>query len=253
VAKLSVCIEMIFGELPFVERIQAVKEAGLPAFEFWGWSKKDLEAVRRAQDQTGLALSAFCVEYEGALVDSGCRDAFVAGVRSSLAPAKRMGVNTLIVTVGNALAGVPRETQHAAIVAGLRAAAPAAEDAGVTLVLEPLNTLVDHKGYYLATSAEGFQIVDEVNSPAVKLLFDIYHQQITEGNLIANITAGIDRIGHFHSADVPGRYEFGVGEINYKNVLARIDEAGYTGFVGLEYRPSTTSEESLRRVKAALA
>lgn len=251
-AKLSVCIEMVFGELPFEQRIKAVKEAGLSAFEFWGWRKKDLDAILRAKEETGLSLAAMVAEYDQPLTDPTHKDAFVAGVRDSIAAARRLGANTLIVTTGNELP-TPRPVQHDAIVAGLRAAAPLAEDAGMTLVVEPLNILVNHKGYYLATSAEGFQIVGEVGSPAVKLLFDIYHQQITEGNLIDNITAGIANIGHFHSADVPGRYEWGTGEINYRNVIAAIDKLGYQGYVGLEYRPSTTSVESLARVKAALA
>jgi hydroxypyruvate isomerase len=108
---------------------------------------------------------------------------------------------------------------------------------------------VNHKGYYLATSAEGFEVIREVGSPAVKLLFDIYHQQITEGNLIANIRAGIDLIGHFHTADNPGRNELGTGEINYRNVFKAIEETGYQGF-GLEYAPIADPAETL---KGALA
>jgi len=253
VAKLSVCIEMIFTELPFTQRIAAVKKAGFPAFEFWGWSNKDLDAINRARQEAGSAISAMVAEYEQPLTDPGRNEGFVVGVRKSIAAARTLGVDKLIVCTGNELSGIPRQAQHDAVVSGLRAAAPAAEDAGVTLVLEPLNTLVDHKGYYLTTSAEGFEMVAQTDSPAVKLLFDLYHQQITEGNLIANLTAGISHIGHFHSADVPGRYEFGTGEVNYKNVIARIDQLGYAGYIGLEFRPSTSSEEALRRVQAALA
>ena len=252
-AKLSVCIEMIFTELPFTQRIAAVKKAGFPAFEFWGWSNKDLDAINRARQEAGLPISAMVAEYEQPLTDPGRNEGFVAGVRKSIAAARTLGVDKLIVCTGNELSGIPRQAQHDAVVSGLRAAAPAAEDAGVTLVLEPLNTLVDHKGYYLTTSAEGFEMVAQTDSPAVKLLFDLYHQQITEGNLIANLTAGISHIGHFHSADVPGRYEFGTGEVNYKNVMARIDQLGYAGYIGLEFRPSTSSEEALRRVRAVLA
>ncbi len=134
------------------------------------------------------------------------------------------------------------------MVACLKTAAPLAEEAGVTLVLEPLNILVDHPGYFLTSSREGFEIVEQVGSPAVKLLYDIYHQQVTEGNLIATITSHIDLIGHFHAADVPGRHEPGTGEINYANVLAAIDEAGYEGFIGLEYAPTVATAESLQAV-----
>ena len=120
-----------------------------------------------------------------------------------------------------------------------------------TVVVEkPLNVLVDHQGHYLSTSAEGFAILDEVGSPHVKLLYDIYHQQISEGNLIATIKASAARIGHFHVADVPGRHEPGTGEINYANVLRAIDAAGYGGYVGLEYRPQARAADSLNAVKA---
>jgi hydroxypyruvate isomerase len=118
------------------------------------------------------------------------------------------------------------------------------------VVVEPLNVLVDHPGYYLTASAEGFEILDEVGSQAVKLLFDIYHQQITEGNLLANIVPHIKQIGHFHVADVPGRHEPGTGEINYANVFHAIDKAGYEGFVGLEYWPTVPAADTLRTVRA---
>jgi hydroxypyruvate isomerase len=148
--------------------------------------------------------------------------------------------------VGQEIPEKPRHEQRANIVAALKAGAPIAEEAGVTLVLEPLNVLVNHKGYYLATSAEAFDILREVDSPNVKLLFDIYHQQITEGNLIANITANIGLIGHFHAADNPGRNELGTGEINYANVFKAIAATGYAGYVGLEYLPLADPAETLR-------
>jgi hydroxypyruvate isomerase len=115
-------------------------------------------------------------------------------------------------------------------------------------VLEPLNTKVDHAGYYLQTAKEGFEILDEVASPAVKMLFDIYHHQIMEGNVIQDITKNISKIAHFHVADVPGRHEPGTGEINYANVFRAIAGSGYQGFVGLEFKPSKSAEETLKDV-----
>ncbi len=249
-ARLSVCIEMIFTDRPFAERIAATAAAGFPAFEFWGWSNKDLAAMAEAKKKAGLEVAALCVETGGPLVDPATRPAFLEGTRQAIEVAHRLGCETLIVTVGNEIAGAPRERQHAAIVEALQAAAPLAEKGGVALVVEPLNILVDHKGYYLATSAEGFEMIREVGSPAVRLLYDIYHQQITEGNLIQTITENIALIGHFHSADVPGRHEYGTGEINYRNVIAAIDKAGYQGYVGLEFGPTGTPEEALAKVKA---
>ena len=257
--KLSVCICMVLREVEFVDRIARVQEAGYGAFEFWGWSGLDLDAVGAAKDATGLELAALCVDSSepevkkalggGSLVNPEVRPAFVAAARETIAVARRLGTSTIIATCGNEQEGLSREVMHQSIVDGLKAVAPAAEDAGVTFVLEPLNTLVDHKGYYLWSSAEGFDICRAVGSPGVKLLYDIYHQQIMEGNLIQNITENIGLIGHFHAADVPGRHEFGTGEINYANVLARIDQAGYDGFVGLEYGPTGDSAESLATIR----
>ncbi len=139
---------------------------------------------------------------------------------------------------------------HTSIVEGLGQAAPMVEEAGLFLAVEPLNVLVDHPGYYLTTSEEGFDILGEVGSPNVKLLFDIYHQQITEGNLLDNIIPNIGSISHFHVADVPGRHEPSTGEINYSNVFAAIEKTGYGGYVGLEYGPTGDTAESLKIVQA---
>ena len=122
------------------------------------------------------------------------------------------------------------------------------EAAEVTLVIEPLNELIDHAGYYLVHSDEAFQIVDEVASDRVKVVFDIYHQQISEGQLIANITSNIDKIGHFHAAGNPGRNELTSGELHYPSIFQAISETGFTGFVGLEYWPKQDIAAGLKEV-----
>jgi len=223
---------------------------GIPAFEFWGWDNKDLDAIDEAKEKAGLAVASCVGSGGGVLVDPTQRAAFVEGVGKSIEVAHQLDCKTLIITTGNELVDVSREDQHASIVEGLKQAAPLAASGKVTLALEPLNILVNHKGYYLSTSAEGFQILEEVGSPHVKLLYDIYHQQITEGNLIANIEAGIQSIGHFHVADVPGRHEPGTGEINYRNVFKKIEALGYKDYVGLEYTPQKEAGETLKHVMA---
>lgn len=247
--KFSVCIEMIFRDLPFLDRIDAVAEAGYSAFEFWGWRTKDLTGILQRKRKYGLDVSIFGVDPTGHLVDPTVKNEFIKGVKTSVETAHKLECPTLLVTVGNELEGVPRKKQHESIVEGLREASKIAEKAGVTLALEPLNVLVDHKGYYLYSSAEGFEILREVNSSNVKLLYDIYHQQITEGNLIDTVTKNIGSIAHFHVGDVPGRHEPGTGEINYANVFKKIDEAGYRGYVGLEFRPLKDPKEALEKVK----
>jgi len=245
---LSACIEMLFPELPFLDRIDAAADAGLTAFEFWGWRDKDLEAIAQRQRARGLAVSVFSVEPNNILCDPAQHEAFLAGLEPSFAAARKLGCKTLIVLTGNERPGVPRSEQIDAVVDALRQAAPIAERSGMTLALEPLNPLVDHQGYLLNHADEGFAILDRVGSPAVKLLFDIYHQQITEGYLTARLTAHVDQIGHIHVADVPGRHEPGTGEIRYRFVLEQLAKAGYDGFIGLEFRPRKPTLEALQPI-----
>ena len=116
-------------------------------------------------------------------------------------------------------------------------------------MIEPLNTYVNHPGYYLWSAVEGFDIVREVNHKNVKLIFDIYHQQIMEGNIIPNIVNNLDCIAHLHGAGHPGRNEMQFGESDYKNIIAAVDKAGYNGALGLEYRPLLDPVESLIEAK----
>lgn len=247
---LSGCAEALFRDLPFVERIAAIKDLGLPAFEFWGYANKDIDAIAGAQHKTGLAVSSISCDTGGPLVNPANRESFAPAAKRSIEVAERLGCHTLIVTVGQEVPGVSRAEQHRSIVDGIKTVTPIVERAGVTLVVEPLNVLVNHKGYYLATTAEGIEIVDEVGSPNVKLLYDIYHQQITEGNLIDTIRATIGKIGHFHMADVPGRHEPGTGEINYESVFRAIAETSYDGYIGLELWPTKPEKEALAQTIA---
>ena len=246
--RLSVCIDMIMTELPFLERMDRVKRLGYPAFEFWDWKNKDVDAIIRKKNELGLEIATIMGSGWKPLFTEDARKTFVSEIQASVGAAKRLGSKTLIVTTGFEDKRIPRAEQHAHYVAALKAAAPFAEQAQLTLVLEPLNTKVDHPGYYLQTAKEGFEILDEVGSPAVKMLFDIYHHQIMEGNVIQDITKNISKIAHFHVADVPGRHEPGTGEINYANVFRAIASTGYQGFVGLEFKPSGNAEEALKGV-----
>lgn len=123
------------------------------------------------------------------------------------------------------------------------------EDNGLTLIVEPLNTLINHKDAYLWSSAEGFEIIREVDSPQVKLLYDIYHQQVMEGNIINNVVNNLDCIAHLHAAGLPGRNDLQFGENDYKVIFAKIDAAGYTGACALEYRPLMDPVESLKEFR----
>lgn len=256
--RLSACIEMLFAELPFAERPAAAKAAGFDAVEFWDWSNKDIPTLAEACNKAGIPAAVCCVGTrdearkaamaDGALLRPRNASVFCENVAETLEAVAPLGIRTLITTVGQALPDASRYAQHDSIITCLRAAAPLLEEKGAVLVVEPLNILVNHKGYYLDRSDEAFDILDAVNSPNIKLLFDVYHQQITEGNVISNFTARIGQIGHFHIADVPGRCQPGTGELNYANILRAISGTDYAAYVGCEYRPAegTGSVEAAR-------
>lgn len=244
----SPSLEIIFpgNELSFGQKMKVAHELGFTAYEFWGWESKDLNEIAELQQALGMKVASFCAK-PIPLVDPSTRSAFLEGLERSVEAANKLECNFLIVLTGDELEGVSRAAQQESIIEGLRASAPIIEGSGVTLILEPLNILVDHKGYYLNTTEEAVHIIKEVGNEKVKVLYDIYHQQITEGNLIPNITNNYDQIGYFHLADHPGRHEPGTGEINYTNVLAVIEKLGYKGYIGVEYAPTIDGAESLKK------
>ncbi|MAI35803.1 MAG: glyoxylate-induced protein [Rhodopirellula sp.] len=245
--KPSVCIDAVYEGVPVDRAIDLVQAAGINAIEFWGWWDRDLAAIETARDQGGLEISACCTKFIS-LVDPSLRDSYLEALEQSIQVATRMKCKTLISQVGDAIPGISRAVQHASLVDGLRETRPMLEASGITLVIEPLNELIDHQGYYLVRSDEAFEIIDQVDSANVKVVFDIYHQQISEGQLIANITSNIDKIAHFHAAGNPGRHELTRGELHYPSIFDAIGATDYSGFVGLEYWPVDDASMGLREV-----
>ena len=251
--KASVCIEMIYTEYPFLERIKKAAEQGFDAVEFWNWDNKDLPAIKAAVAQAGLGIASFQSNLGGTLIHPDHRESFVAGIKKSLDQAQEMGISSLFLltdelgedrSVRFQFPELSAEAKYQSVLDGLKALAPLAEAAGVTLVLEPLNIHVDHPGYFLHHSVIGFDLVRAVSSPRIKLLYDIYHMQVMEGNIIHTLTNNLDVIGHVHVADVPGRHEPGTGELNYANIFRALREAGYADYVGFEFEPTVPSEEA---------
>jgi len=238
----------VTGEQSRKDAMVLSNKLGYKAVEFWEGTGFPLDEYKQAVGEAGVTVA--CMGSGGvSLVDPAKRPEFLEKLAEAIANAKELGAKGMIALSGQEMPGVSREAQHDSIVEGLKEAAKLLAGTDIVLNLEPLNTLVNHKGYYLATSAEAFEIVRKVGSPNIKVLYDIYHQQITEGNLIANITANIDLIGHFHVAGNPGRGEPYFGEINYCEVFKAIAAAGYDRYVGLEYWPKVDGvEDSLVKV-----
>lgn len=242
--KLSVCIPMFFKNIPISEAIPQIAALGYSYAEFWGLPKDtDIDAVCDACKKHGVTLVAMCPD-KHKMTDSEYHNEYLESLEAACKNAVAMGIKRIITQVGPDT-GAARKIQHANIVDCLKRSVPILEKYGITLVVEPLNTLVDHKGYYLVTSAEGFDIIRKVSSDNVKLLFDIYHQQVSEGNVISNIVENLDLIGHLHAAGCPGRHELDTGELNYKEIFRAIDNTGYNGCCALEYKPLTDPKESL--------
>jgi hydroxypyruvate isomerase len=266
--KYSVCLEPLFTDLPFPQRIARVAELGYEAIEFWFSDylftsdglvagMKDIDGMASAARDCGVEISDFAVNsnegwFGGWTVKASDRQVFLDRLASQIEVAQRLSCKRLIICTGNRLEDSSYEVQFTNLVDALRAAAPLAAQAGITLIVEPLNTHVNHPGYFLETSRAGFEIVKLVDHPNVKLLYDIYHMQIMEGDLIATIRRNIGLIGHFHSAGNPGRNEHFIGEIHYPAILREIAALGYEGNFGLEYFPTLPPTESLRQVKAYL-
>jgi hydroxypyruvate isomerase len=232
----------------YPEQYRKAKEYGFAAIETLRWQGVDFAAAQEAMDETGVALS--CVLFGSqdpevtkalgaGIVRAEAKDAFCRMMEETIDAAKKLRCNNIVVTTGNAQDDLSREEQRSNVISALSAAAPLLSGTGIKIVLEPLNILVDHKGYFLTTTEETVSIIDEVASPDVLMLYDIYHQQITEGNIINNLRTHMSKIGHIHVADVPGRKEPGTGELNYANIFKAIDDTGYTGFVALECGMST--------------
>ena len=248
--KYSICIDAVFSGLDDGQALEQVKACGFAAYEFWVWWNRDLEALKSKADSLGLSCACFCTKFVS-LTEPAKRGAYLEGLRESAAAAKKMGVSCLI-SQGGDDSGAVRAFQRRSMIDGLRAAAPIVEAAGITLLLEPLNGKIDHKGTWLESSDEGFEILEEVGSKNIKLLFDIYHQQITEGDVIRRLTSHVPLIGHVHSAGNPGRHEPDSGELDYGRIFCALDAAGYQGYAGLEYSPAGDAAAGLKRIRNLL-
>ncbi len=254
--RLSVTWGMV-EQLPPAEALALLDRLGYDAYEMFDWrNRATLETFLALKDKYPLRCE--CLVLNKGVTAPGCglvnpreREAFLREVNATIEAAKQMGTKQLVTLTGNELGGMPRSEQMSNAVAALREAAPILEKNGMTAIVEILNTYVNHAGYFLYYVRDGAELVDRVGSPNVKLLFDIYHVQIMEGNLINNIRANIDRIGHFHVGDVPGRHEPGTGEIDYRNVFKAIYELGdrFQGATALEYSRVAPLEENFAAMR----
>lgn len=245
---------MLHNNEPFLERMGNAKKAGFDAIEFWSWENKDLAAIRESCKEYGLFVSSISGDgSEYSLCDDTHYKGYIDYARASFEAAKQVG-SSLVVIHSNALSDgkvvdsypdIPKTRLYMNMVKTLLALAPYAEREGITCVLEPLNRYVDHPGNLLHTLHDAAHVVQVVNSPSIKLLYDLYHMQIECGNLCNNYDRFRKHVGHVHIADHPGRHEPGTGEIHYPKVLSHMAGQGYEGVFAFELSPSRSWEEAV--------
>lgn len=241
--RYAVNIEMWWRKLPFLDRIRQAAAMGFPAVEFWPLAGKDINAVADLSQKLNIEIAQFTAwGFVPGLNDPKNHEAFVKAVEQGCAAAKTLRCKLMTVVGGNDIPGMSQAQMHDNIIAGLKMGAPIAEEHGVTMILEPMNIRVNHKGHCLYGSAPAMRICQEVGSKAVKINWDLYHMQITEGDLCGHLREGFasQTIGYLQIADNPGRNEPGTGEVQYSRVLQEAYNLGYRGFVGLELNPKTT-------------
>ena len=245
--KFSVAVPCFFGGLDFCEAIKKCAALGYDTVETYDWKRLNLARVKSTLDESGVSLISMCTT-DFRMNEPTYRDAWLEGLKESCKAARMLGVRKLISQVGQDT-GRERAYQHEAIVDTLRAAKPILEEYGVTVMIEPLNLLVNHPGYYLSCAREAFDIIKEAENPFAKVVYDIYHQQVTEGNIIPTVRENLEHIAHLHAAAHPGRIDLWLGENDYKFIFGAIDAAGYEGHCGLEYRPTVKPEERLLKIR----
>jgi hydroxypyruvate isomerase len=254
--RLSAHLAFLWQELPFLERASAAKQAGFPAVEC-AVPEVPATEMRRHVERLGLAfigINTSAGEEKGGRTGlaalPGLEAAFAENLAGALAYAGEAGVGHIHVLCG-VIDGIARVEAEATFLRNMEKGIRMAEKAAVTLVIEGLNSR-DRPGYFLSRSEDAFAIAERFASPHLKIMFDTYHVQIMEGDIVARLERYLPRIGHIQISGVPGRSEPDAGELDHRTVLAAIDRLGWTGYVGCEYRPRTTTAEGLGWIKALL-
>lgn len=249
--QLSVMLWTVFRDLPFEQRLEKVAEAGYRAVElvneYEKWSEEDSRNANRKKHSLGMTIDA-CSGIRSGICDPKERGAFLAEVRAMLPVLEKLECSRLIILSGNKQTALSLREQHQSCVEGMERAADIAAEKKIELLLENIDP-EENPAYYLTSVAEGFEIVGEVNHPNVKFLYDFFHEQIAEGNLLEKLEKNIEKVGLVHVADVPGRHEPGTGEINFPNIYRKLGQLHYSRYVAMEFLPTGEPVASLRAAR----
>lgn len=253
---LSVMLWTVFTKLPFEERLDKIVEAGYKNVELIGeyrkWSEDDFKRAIAKQKELGITFDTTAGLHH-AVGNPSDREALLADVRNELPIMERLNCPACIIMSGNVVPGMPRQQQHDSCIEGLKRAASLIE--GKQINGQPVRLLLENidpeenPRYYLTSVAEGFEIIRAVNHPQVQFLYDFFHEQIAEGNLIEKLEKNIQYTGLVHIADVPGRHAPGTGEINYDNIYRKLVELNYNRMVAMEFIPLGDAVAELSRAR----
>jgi len=242
--RFSANLSFLFADLPLLDRIDAAADNGFRGVEYMSPYDENVADIKRRLRTNGVEQVLFNLPAgdiakgeRGFASDPSRVDEFRAGVQNAVAYARELGCTRMNLLAGIAVPGVDAAVARATLVDAVRYAARELDAIGATLVVEPLNR-IDAPGFIVGTTAEALALIADAGAANVKLQFDMYHAQRVEGNHIATIRAHAARIGHVQIADSPGRNEPGTGELAYERILPVLDEAGYDGWIGLEYKPT---------------
>src|ERR1035437_830840 len=244
VFKPALMLEMLQGSID--QELELAAKAGFQSVEsltqYAAWSDADVARVRKLCQSLHLGVDTVLAQQDwkkrpGSIVDPAPRETFLGDIKNAIVYAKKLDIQNVSVTSGLSAAGKTYEQQWASLTEGVKRAADLIAEAKLTLLVEALNSIVDHQGCFLTSNVEALKLVKELTLPHVRLLFDLYHEQISRGNIIRTATEAAPFVKVFHMADNPGRNDPGTGEINYPNVYQAIKKTGYTGYIGMEYHP----------------
>jgi hydroxypyruvate isomerase len=252
--KFAANLTMLWNEVPFLDRFERAAKAGFKAVEFlFPYPYPAAELKSRLRDN-GLELVLHNLpagDWDKGERGIGCLpgrgDEFRAGVGKAIEYATALGVKRINCLAGKDAGGESRRT----LVTNLRYAAGELKKAGIKLLVEPINTF-DIPGFYLTRTAQALAILDEVGSDNLFVQYDAYHMQRMEGELCATVQKNLPRVAHVQVADNPGRGEPGTGEVNWEFFFAHLDRIGYSGWIGCEYKPATTTDAGLGWLKGKL-
>jgi hydroxypyruvate isomerase len=252
--RFSPCLEWIFADPVAIEdRMAAAAASGLSQVEFWSWRERGVDRLADALHNAGVGISALVVEPPEDIGDPTRHRDWLNSVEQSAKVAVRLGSPVLVAIAGRPSSGIPEHQQLRAMTEALAAAAAIAGDHGVKIALEPLSNQDGQALELLTSSSTALEVVGEVDSPSLGILFDVYHSHVMGEDVPKTIRLLGSHIIHVQVADNPGRNEPGTGRISWEPVLSALDEIGYDGVIGLEYKPTMSSAESVGFTARVLA